>query len=90
MELIKEGESLTLESKSDRRPLPDDEMLQAIICFVNHLGGHLLFGVEDNGEISGLHKKHFTTPGSLTGFIASRTVPPLSVEVDFIDNPGKK
>lgn len=88
--LVKEGESLILEFKSDRGPLSDDEMLEAIICLANHRGGHLLVGVEDNGEITGLHKKHLTTPGSLGGFIASRTVPPISVSVDFLDVSDKK
>jgi ATP-dependent DNA helicase RecG len=65
-------------------------MLEAIICLANHHGGHLLVGVEDNGEITGLHKKHLSTAGSLAGFIASRTVPPISVEVDFLDITDKK
>lgn len=90
LSLVKDGESLTLEFKSDRGPLPDDEMLEAITCLANHHGGHLLVGVEDNGEITGLHKKHLTTPGSLAGFIASRTVPPISVSVDFLDISDKK
>jgi len=90
LSLVKEGESLTLEFKSDRGPLSDDEMVEAIICLANHRGGHLLVGVEDNGEITGLHKKHLTTPGSLAGFIASRTVPPISVSVDFLDISDKK
>ena len=90
LSLVKEGESLTLEFKSDRGPLSDDEMLEAIICLANHRGGHLLVGVEDNGEITGLHKKHLTTPGSLAGFIASRTVPPIAVSVDFLDISDKK
>ena len=90
LSLVHEGESLILEFKSDRGPLSDDEMLEAIICLANHRGGHLLVGVEDNGEITGLHKKHLTTPGSLAGFIASRTVPPISVSVDFFDIFDKK
>lgn len=90
LKLVKEGESLTLEFKSDRGPLPDDEMMEAITCLANNHGGHLLVGVEDNGEITGLHKKHLTTPGSLAGFVASRTVPPISVVVDFLDITNKK
>jgi ATP-dependent DNA helicase RecG len=90
LKLIHEGESLTLEFKSDRGPLPDDEMLEAIVCLANHQGGCLLVGVEDNGEISGLHKRHQSAPGALAGFIASRTVPPISVEVNFLEVSGKK
>ncbi|MEN6621020.1 MAG: ATP-binding protein [Smithella sp.] len=90
LKLIQEGESLTLEFKSDREPLPDGEMMEAITCLANNHGGRLLVGVEDNGEITGLHKKHLTTPGSLAGFIASRTVPPISVVVNFLDISDKK
>jgi ATP-dependent DNA helicase RecG len=90
LKLVKDGESLLLEFKSDRGPLPDDEMLEVIVCLANHNGGHLLVGVEDNGEITGLHKKHQSAPGALAGFIASRTVPPISVEVHFIDISDKK
>ena len=90
LKLVKEGESLLLEFKSDRGPLPDDEMLEVIVCLANHHGGHLLVGVEDNGEITGLHKKHQSAPGALAGFIASRTVPPISVEIHFIDMSDKK
>lgn len=88
--LIQQGESLTLEFKSDRGPLPDEEMIEAITCLANNHGGHLLIGVEDTGEITGLHKKHMSTPGSLAGFIASRTVPPISVVVDFLDITNNK
>ena len=90
LNLIKEGESLSSEFKSDRRPLSDEEMLEAIVCLANYRGGSLLIGVEDNGEITGLHPKHESTPGALAGFIASRTVPPLSVEVQFIDVSDKR
>ena len=82
---IIEGESSGVEFKSDRGPLPDDELLEAVVCLANYRGGYLLVGVEDNGSISGLHKKHLSGAGSLAGFIASRTVPPLAVEVDFVD-----
>ncbi len=90
IKLVEEGESLTLEFKSDRGPLPDDEMLETIICLANQHGGYLLIGVEDNGEITGLHKKHQSAPGALAGFIAGRTVPPLSVEVEFLELSEKK
>jgi len=90
LKLIQEGESLTLEFKSDREPLPDSEMMEAITCLANNDGGYLLVGVEDNGEITGSQKKHLTTPGSLAGFIASRTVPPISVSVIFFDISDNK
>ncbi|MBC8447737.1 MAG: putative DNA binding domain-containing protein, partial [Chloroflexi bacterium] len=51
----------------------------------NGQGGTLLVGVEDDGTVTGLHTKHRTHPGALAAFVASRTVPPLSVETAFVD-----
>jgi ATP-dependent DNA helicase RecG len=79
--LVHEGESLNVEFKSDKEPLKDDALIEALVCLAHNKGGYLLIGVEDWGEITGLHKKHQTNPESLAGFIASRTVPPLSVKL---------
>ncbi|HEC36345.1 MAG TPA: hypothetical protein ENI39_07410 [Anaerolineae bacterium] len=37
--------------------------------------------------VTGLHRRHRTHPGAVAAFIASRTVPPLAVEADFVDLP---
>ena len=94
MLLITRGETLTVEFKSDRGPLPDSDLVESVVCLANHSGGQLFIGVEDNGQISGLHASHRPMPnpglprsssGALAAFIAARTVPPLAVEVDFVD-----
>jgi ATP-dependent DNA helicase RecG len=82
-EIIVEGESLTVEFKSDRGPLSDNELLNAVVCMANGEGGWLLIGVEDDGTVTGLHRKHRTRPELLSAFIANCTVPPLSVETLF-------
>lgn len=82
-ELISQGETLTVEFKSDRGPLGDAELLNTVVCMANAQGGLLLVGVEDDGTVTGLHPTHRTRPELLTAFIASRTVPPLTVEVTF-------
>ncbi|MFW5942952.1 MAG: ATP-binding protein [Chloroflexota bacterium] len=82
-QLLLEGESLTVEFKSDRGPLSDDELVDAVVCMANGDGGVLLLGVEDDGQVTGLHRTHQTSPEMLAGFLASRTVPPVSVGVDF-------
>lgn len=82
--LIAGGETATLEFKSDRGPLPDHELIEAVVCLANHRGGVLLVGVEDDGRVTGLHPRHQTGPSSLAAFVASRTVPPLSVEAGFV------
>jgi ATP-dependent DNA helicase RecG len=82
-ELIASGETLTVEFKSDRGPLDDAELLNTVACMANAQGGLLLIGVEDDGTVTGLHPTHRTRPELLAAFIASRTVPPLTVEVTF-------
>ena len=83
--LIASGETLTVEFKSDQGPLSDADLIETVVCLANGQGGTLLVGVEDDGTVTGLHTKHRTHPGALAAFVASRTVPPLSVETAFVD-----
>jgi ATP-dependent DNA helicase RecG len=85
--LIARGESLTLEFKSDRGPLPDADLIETAVCLANSTGGTLLIGVEDDGTVTGLHPQHQTHPGALAAFVASRTMPPLTVETTFVNLP---
>jgi ATP-dependent DNA helicase RecG len=87
-EIIAQGESLTVEFKSDQGPLDDGDLLDAVVCMANGQGGLLFIGVEDDGAITGLHSKHRTRPELLAAFISSRTVPPLSVQVSFETLPA--
>lgn len=81
--LISLGESLTTEFKSDLSKLPDNDLVAAIVGLANTQGGYLIVGIEDNGKITGLHKKHQNMQG-LASLIASRTVPSLSVKTEQI------
>ncbi len=85
--IITEGESRTVEFKSDRGPLPDRDLMDTVVCLANGGGGQLFLGVEDDGTVTGLHVNHQAQPQLLAPFIASRTVPPLSVEVDLVELP---
>ena len=80
MTSIPSKESLTCEFKSDRKCLPDKELLEAIICLANTDGGGLYLGVEDDGTVTGLHPNHSSLQG-LSALIANRTVPSLAVIV---------
>ena len=82
--IIPSEETLTVEFKSDRKKLSDDELVEALIAFSNTEGGDLYLGVEDDGRITGRHETHkdFT---QLSAFIANKTVPPVAVMVDQID-----
>jgi ATP-dependent DNA helicase RecG len=49
----------------------------------NTVGGTLFLGVEDDGEITGVHKKHKDAIG-VTALIANSTVPPIAVRAEVI------
>ncbi|MCB9678190.1 MAG: putative DNA binding domain-containing protein [Alphaproteobacteria bacterium] len=81
MPVIPDTESLTVEFKSDQRCLPDRELIEAIVCLANTEGGELFLGVEDDGVVTGLHRRHSDT-SSLGALIANRTVPSLVCDVE--------
>lgn len=85
--LIAQGETLTCEFKSDLKCLSDTDLIGAVVCLANSEGGYLLVGVEDDGTVTGLHKKHQNVAG-LAGLIASRTVPSLTVQTQKIAVDG--
>lgn len=84
-------ETLTIEFKSDRAKLPDQDIIESVVAFANTDGGDLYLGVEDDGTVSGLHADHID-PTSLPAFIANKTVPPLAVRTELIvdDKPVLK
>lgn len=85
--LIASGEQIDIEFKSDRKCLPDRDLLAAVVAMTNTEGGDLLLGVEDNGDITGLHPNHQDTT-RLAALISNKTIPPLSVRVERIDMDG--
>jgi ATP-dependent DNA helicase RecG len=83
------AESIQIEFKSDRKKLPDRELVLAAVCLANTEGGIIYFGVEDNGDVTGLQPEHRDLTG-MVAMIANRTVPPLSVRASLIDDPAGK
>ena len=83
--LIPQTESIKIEFKSDVRKLHDDDLIDAVVALANTQGGDLYLGVEDNGTISGLHKDHrnFTR---LAAMIGNRTIPPIAVRLEQIED----
>lgn len=75
------SEDLYNEFKSDLKKLSDEVIIESVVAFSNTEGGRFYLGVEDNGEITGLHQAHKNSSG-LAAFIANKTVPPVSVELD--------
>lgn len=80
-------ESLTVEFKSDRRKLSDNDLVEAIVCLANTEGGELWLGVEDDGTPTGLHAEHQMAVG-LAGMVAARTSPSVNVVVETIEAGG--
>jgi len=96
LELIKNGESLNVEFKGEkRRKLSDHELVEAVVCLANRSGtdtGWLLVGVEKDGQITGARPRHEagrTDPARLTALIANNTRPSLTVEVSLVPVRGK-
>jgi ATP-dependent DNA helicase RecG len=77
-------EDLTTEFKSDKNYLPDNDIIDSVVAFANTDGGNLFIGVEDNGDITGVHEKHKDIT-RLSAFIANKTVPPVSVRVEMVE-----
>ena len=74
--MIRRGESLAVEFKSDRKCLSDQELVCTAVALANSDGGAVLLGVEDDGRVTGLHPRHrdFEAAARL---VSNRTVPPL-------------
>lgn len=83
--LIPQAESLTVEFKSDQKKLSDEVLVDAIVAFANTEGGDLYLGVEDNGEVTGRHESHRDF-SRLAAFIANKTMPPIPVRVEGIED----
>lgn len=77
-------ENLVNEFKSDRTCLPDSDIIDAVVAFANTDGGDLYLGVENDGQITGLHNRHKDIT-QLAAFIANRTVPPVSVRSEILE-----
>ena len=80
-------ESLTVEFKSDRKRLPDTDLIEAVVGLANTEGGTLWLGVEDDGTPTGLHAEHRALAG-LAGLVAARTSPSLTVAVAGLEIDG--
>ena len=83
--MLPKKESLTVEFKSDRKKLSNADIFEAVVAFANTEGGDLYLGIEDNGEVSGVHKAH-ENPTTVSAFIANNTVPPVAVRAEIVED----
>lgn len=77
-------ENLIIEFKSDKNCLSDNDIIDAVVAFANTEGGDIYLGIEDDGTITGLHKKHMDFT-QLSAFIANKTVPPIPVRIELME-----
>lgn len=78
-------ETLTIEFKSDKKKLSDADILESVVAFANTEGGDLYLGIEDSGEVTGVHKGHENVL-TVSAFVANSTVPPISVRAEIIED----
>lgn len=83
MKIIPEKETLEIEFKSDRKKLPDNELVEAVVGMANTRGGELYLGVEDDGTITGVCDSNADEIG-ISALIANMTVPSISVRAEII------
>lgn len=88
MRTIPKKETLDIEFKSDLKCYSDHDLIEEIVGMANTIGGSLFLGVEDDGTITGVHKKHKDSIG-VAALIANSTVPPISVRADIIQEENK-
>ncbi len=82
--LLREGETLTVEFKSDVKSLSDRDLVAAVVALANTEGGFILLGVEDDGTVTGVQSSHQDVAG-LVAMIANRTSPSVVVRADIVD-----
>jgi ATP-dependent DNA helicase RecG len=89
IELIKGGESLTVEFK---REMNDKELVENIVCLANGEGGWLLIGVEDDGTVMGARPRHGSMTDSLRlqSLIQGRTNPRVVTEISIVAFEAKE
>jgi ATP-dependent DNA helicase RecG len=87
--LLAEGETLTIEFKSDVKGLPDRDLVAAVVAMANTEGGLILLGVEDDGIVTGVQAVHQDTAG-LMALVANRTNPSTSVVAEIIEWDNSK
>lgn len=85
---LERGETLTQEFKSDIVRLNDRDLVSAVVALANTEGGLLWLGVEDDGQVTGLHPQHSDLSG-MAAMIANRTIPPVCVAISGVEVDSK-
>ena len=87
VKLLKRGESETLEFKKSTAQL--DKALKSICAFLNHKGGTIYFGIEENRKVVGQGVSDKTMK-SISQKIRQRIKPEISPEIKVLEIKGKE
>ncbi len=63
-------------------------MVDTVVGMTNAEGGWLFIGIDDDGKISGVRSQRWHDPMLAAAYIASHTVPPVSVTTDLVKAEG--
>lgn len=86
--MLPDKETLTVEFKSEAtRMQSNSEIIDNVVALANTEGGTLYLGVEDDGRVTGVDKKHTNTVG-LAAFIFNSTVPQVNARVELVYEQG--
>ncbi|MCL2471559.1 MAG: putative DNA binding domain-containing protein [Propionibacteriaceae bacterium] len=82
------GETYTVEFKRGRQPhdLSDSDIVEAAMCLANGDGGLLCLGIDDDGTITGLAKRHGdrTDPDRIAALLLNLADPPIAASVELV------
>lgn len=84
MSEIPSRETIIIEFKSDKKGgYPDKDLVEAIVAMANTDGGCLYLGIEDDGEITGLAKKHEDENG-LAAMVMNNIIPSFYITAEML------
>jgi ATP-dependent DNA helicase RecG len=91
-ELLQQGEGIEVEFKTARFDLNKDTF-DSICAFLNRMGGHILFGVNDSGKVEGVIES--CIPEMINNLITNannpgKLYPPVYLSPQVLDYEGKK
>jgi predicted HTH transcriptional regulator len=85
-QLIEEGEGFEVEFK--RKVSSPEKIARALVAFANSRGGHILFGVDDDGSIVGVESEKSEVDLIVTA-ASQFCEPPIEPEIDIVAYDGK-
>ena len=93
LDLLLSGETLNTEYKQDldthnkRGPYSDESIAESVMALSNQQGGHLLLGVDNNGNIIGINKERKDAVTQLGNRVARKFVRDPQLQLKEIDDP---